>query len=490
MDLEKVQKGLAMDSDWYALCVDELKLPGSPWYAVSDLIAERLAYRIRIEGLKYDQLNAVSKFVGVEFMQKFHLYDLYESMSDTSIKSHRLVTDTEVQRFLKDLTLKAAKDCHCTLPIDSDSHKDFSEMMGLVKRIYQNKIDQLSNSCESDEKKREFLGHTLVKIVKSDPGMIVKVFNKMRGHAMPRCLRQYVYKWLLIRKRKKDPLFFISGLNSQSSLEKLRRTFASEIRANMDDLKIKNPAVSPVKQLVRSSVIQVFDTSPGLRDHIDDFVLQQVCCRTLNIVYTHKKHFEHVYALWILPLLKTFSDHGLSKENDYEVVMWFSVLVSEYAPSMLSLNRTAFLTWTNILKHSGRVLQVKKVDLLSILQSFDIATDEDAVKHALLAPQQPVGNSSLNLCHPVVFIRLWLFHLFVGQVDLDCSLFIWDQLFINNFSQDCFMHVCLSLVYSLADCISLCKSKNEVLVSFKRLTGVYLSNLKSSWKVIDSFLTA
>ena len=484
-----------MDSDWFSHWVNDLQLPGSPWYEVNELLADTLAYRIRLEGLTYDQLMKVSKFVGMRFMKKYHLYDLYDSFSPSTVKSSRLTTDAEVQDFLKDMTLKSAESCGCNVPVDSSTNKSFIEMLELVKAIFQTKIGELqvaSTGSDAVKQKRNALGQTLIKLLKSDPKSLGQVAFRLRGQPMPQCLRHYLYRLLILRRSKKTLAnSILSVAEAESSLTKLRAKFASNVRDGMQKLKIKKPTETSLTKLIRSSVKTAFETSSGLNAQAKDMVLQQECGKVLNILYTRRKQFEYAYSLWLVPLLHTFREYE-TKDWEYEIAMWLDALIDHCVLSISFVHQTAFASWQNALKHSSNVLAFQDNDLKMVFQTLDIATDEKAVKEILQkASQTDLSTRPYSSLHVILLIRQWILHLFVGSFDLSCTLFFWDQLFLNDWSKDCFVRVCLVLIYSLADAISKCKTKVELLDLFcKNSSALQLRDVCHHWKKLDELLDA
>ena len=476
-----------MDEDWFSSCLSDLHLPGSPWYEVYDLLSDTLAYRIKLEGLTYDQLSHVSKFVGMDFMKKYQLLDLFNSDNLSAVKSSRLATDAKVEEFLKELTMKSAISCGCSLPVDSSTDKSFKKMLELAENFFQSKINELQSSNNSTEQKCDALGQILLKIIKANPSSMGHILDKLWGQPLPHCFRHYLYRVLLLKQTKKSlAMSVLTVSDAESNITKLRSKFASGVKDGMQELKLKKPSNTSLTKLISSSVKTFFESSSALSEQAKDAALQKQCCRVLNILYTRRRHFEYVYSFWLLPLLETFSKYEYM-EKDFEIAMWLDVLIDHCVFPVSVVNQIAFASWQNALKHSNKlhVFQVKSLN--SVFQSLDIATDEKTVKDILKnSTQTDINTQPITSLHVILLIRQWLLHLFVGNFDLTCSLFFWDQLFLNNWSQDCFVRVCLVTICALADDISKCESKVALLNIFNKSTSyIRLIDICQHWKKYD-----
>ena len=484
-----------MAFDCFSFCIDDLQLPGSPWLHVADSICKTLAYRIRLEGLTYQQLEKVSKFIGSSFMKKYHLYDLYSSFSSVSTVPNRLSKDVDCQKFLKELILKAADDCDCTLPVSSSSNPKFIECIDLVKAIYRQKVERNNAQVlktESDIK--QHFGQTIVTILKNDPGSLNKVKYRLNGQLLPPNLRSYIFRLQLINKKKSSYGSKIkSGLDSDynaSSHHKLRNEFATKLKSNKTEMKINNPIESQLSFIIYSSVSTAFESNIGLQSYADDKPIQKGCCNVLNILYTYRKQFENVYVFWCFPLLLTFSERKYDEEHTYDIAMWLNVLITEYIPSYTIVNQIVFSSWSKVLKHSKKILHQNELDLDSAMKQLDIATDNESVKSILTSLHKTKDSKqSYQTLHPVVVIRQWIVQLFVGYLQMPSTLYIWDQLFLNNWSHQCFSRICLVLVCTLGDKIRLCKTKADVVNLFsKGLNSLTLQDIRNSWKRVNELL--
>lgn len=485
-----------MALNWFTAGVkNDLQLPGSPWLNVSDLICKKLAYRIRLEGLTHQQLEKVAQIVGTSFMRKYHLYDLYDSFSPISSKSTRLSKDIDIKKLLKELTLKAASDCDCVLPLSLSSNQDFVQFIDLVKALYREKSarKQPQTSEVDFDSNRYRSGQTILTILKSDPGSLIKVKQRLNGQQLPPNLRSYIFRFMLLNKRKSSSSSssLISELNYNASThDKLRSEFGLKVKSNKSEMKINNPIETRLLSLIHSSVEAAFKSNLGFQDYGADGLFPSECCCVLNILYTYRKQFENIYIFWCFPLLLTFANEQYDEERRYEMAMWLNILITEYVPSETAVNQIVFSSWVKALKHSDQVVFKNDLDLGALMQSFGIATDEDSVKSILSDSHKLKSrNRSNDLLHPIVFMRQWVVQLFVGHLKLPCTLYFWDQLFLNNWSPKCFAHVCLVLIYAISDNISSCKNKTDVLESFNQNLNFFsLGDIRKSWKHVNNLL--
>ena len=319
------------NDNWLEQCMEELSLPGSPWHEVRDLVAERLAYRITLEGFTYEQLALVAKFISDDFIKKHRLYESAKR-SNTSIAT-RQYTEREMQVLLKELTFKAAHDAECSLPNSPNAPECFSNLVDLTKKIIE--PTNFKHGQHTDR-----LAQSVVKVLQKDSSKLGDVTLKLKGRYLPKTLRRYLYRLLLINKRKNSPGTGRSGaaavFNDDLTQLKMREAFAASVKKGMLEFKSKQPTKTPVSHLIQSSVLETFETTPGLKPFSDDLTLQQDMCRMLNILYTHRKNFETFYIYLLFPLHSALSKEIHSKQQDYEIAMCCNFLcVASYINSII-----------------------------------------------------------------------------------------------------------------------------------------------------------
>nr|CAB3224847.1 beta-1,3-galactosyltransferase 6 [Phallusia mammillata] len=355
------------DSSWLEYCLRELDLPGSPWHEVKDLISKRLAERIRLEGLTYTQLTNVSKFVGKDFIKSHNLYESVKQRNDSHDEFRRLQTDREVQIFLKELTVKAAKDAACPMRQDKQVAypKTFQDFTDLTSTIVSLNIDKKRKASSRKHLHADFgslldLGkdvnatdEIIVNILQVDPQQIETVIIRMKGKVLPVQLRKYLYRLQLLKAKKlstgdsrDSPGIF--QVEDEMTQQKIRKQFAQKVKLGLQELKLQQPTKSPLKQVIKSSVVEAFNTCVGLKEFSQNINLQLETSHVLNILYTHSRKFEYYYVLWVLPLQASVYTDMPSREHEYDLAMWAHLLITELLPGWPVINEIALSVWSQL----------------------------------------------------------------------------------------------------------------------------------------------
>ncbi|XP_076805897.1 uncharacterized protein LOC143449538 [Clavelina lepadiformis] len=482
------------NDNWLEQCMEELSLPGSPWHEVRDLVAERLAYRITLEGFTYEQLALVAKFISDDFIKKHRLYESAKR-SNTSIAT-RQYTEREIQVLLKELTFKAAHDAECSLPNSPNAPECFSNLVDLTKKIVE--PTNFKHGQHTDR-----LAQSVVKVLQKDSSKLGDVTLKLKGRYLPKTLRRYLYRLLLINKRKNSPGTGRSGaaavFNDDLTQLKMREAFAASVKKGVLEFKSKQPTKTPVSHLIQSSVLETFETTPGLKPFSDDLTLQQDMCRMLNILYTHRKNFETFYIYLLFPLHSALSKEIHSKQQDYEIAMWLDIIIGECLPLWPMINDIVLSVWSEIIDSNLNGNSSNDADIKTHFCTLGIDSDVDNIKLTLEQPfkdDQSQSYASLikfytahsdAYSHPVTFIRSWVFHLFVGVTNVMTTMYIWDQLFLHNWSQTCFKRVCLVLFHCISSDIRKCKEKKELLsLLTDGMINVNVPEMAQAWKLLDN----
>lgn len=265
----------------------------------------------------------------------------------------------------------------------------------------------------------------------------------------------------------------------------MRAAFAKGVKAGMDAMSLKNPAKCPLRHLIEMSVIEAYETLPGLEPHSSNMELQREAARVLNILYTYLKTFHKNGAVWLFPLQVTISEDRYAKEHEYELAMWLDCVTKSCFPATAKfMNAICVRVWKKLILETAPTssetmsimdhfetlgIQCKSKDVSRILElelphkqsGTDLSKAHSTTSTA--APSLSRGSYSedgdsfvsqksyWSIAHPVLCIRKWLSELFVSVTDLPVCMFLWDQFFLHNWEGDVFDIACAVLFRSVLD---------------------------------------
>nr|XP_039265737.1 uncharacterized protein LOC120341315 [Styela clava] len=437
-----------LNNDWLDACIKELDFPGSPWYEVKECISKYLIERIRQEGLTDDEFAKFRYFLGTDFTST-HKLKRTEAAVNKTIKRPN-IRDEKLEHLLKDLTVKAAGDAKCTLKNDiSSSPECFQDMVSLVRKIFESSLEsklQVARMSQLTQfgsntsvialntlvsKDIEILGEAVMKILQKEPSRLTNISQRLLGRLLPVTLRRLIYRLVLIKTQKLSGYpgsnvgIGVLAQDNEITQQGLREAFAKGMKVGMRELGSKDPTKSPLQHLIQMAVIEVYETISGLRPHSKNMEIQRECANVLNILYTFSRKFQRSYILWVFPLQITISQDRYTKEHQYELAMWLNCIVKSCFPSNInSVNALVLNIWKKIVDGN--------LDSSHLGISF--------IKHLM-----KIGikyKTYRSLC-----LRKWIMDLFVGVTDLPVLMFIWDQLFLNNWESTALETACLSLLH-------------------------------------------
>lgn len=506
-----------LNDKWLESCTEELNLPGSPWYQVSELISKYLAERIRLEGLTFDELAKVRYLLGTDFSTKHNL-----QKSGVKRVTRPNLNDEKLENLLKDLTLKAAKDAKCDLRDDlSHSPKCFLDTVALMNRIFRSSIETYLHASKLSEytryglnstviklaslvdKESEILGEALVKILQKEPSRLSRVSSRLRGRLLPLTLRRLIYRLVLIKLQKEcgypgaDIGMGVLSSDDDITQQGLREAFAKGVKTGMTELKTKSATKSTLRHLIQTSVIDAYESVSGLRPYSTNMEIQKETVDVLNIVYTYAKKYQTEYILWLFPLQITISQERYTKEHSYELAMWLNCVIKTCFPHRWDvINKIVFSAWEKTLTFKDTSLPDREISFQQHIFDLGISADPnevlDLLHTKLLSPPNPQGTSLFprrdnesfissgdsetlshsgslytrdaqqSFVHPVLCVRKWLTHLFVGFCDLPVTMFIWDQLFLYNWDTAVLERACCALIRAILKTVLRAKSNDEL----------------------------
>lgn len=516
--------------NWLDSCLDEMILPGSPWYDVKNIVSRYFVDRIRIEGLNNEQLAKLRYFLGTKFLTEFNVSGLNDKV--TFGKAIRPKSgDKDVENKFKEIILKAIKDARCEYKTDlSDSPESFKNLITLINNIIESTvasyiaslrhsnlksfknntlIADISQICDSET---ELLGEALVSILQKEPNRIKNILGTLSGKILPISLRTVVYRLLLLKhfkekytKNNMDNIKMNKG-NQNTSQKFLREMFAKTIKKGMEKHHLKKATNSPIRQLIQSTVIDKYENSLGLKPYSCNVEIQKESCKVLNIIFTNTNMFEPFYLFWLIPLQVAVNKDRYAPEHVYELALWLDTSIKFVFPiSIKNINSIAVNIWETLLNMNFMKDVLKVFDLLEIpcsLQAvYKILKSKNNDYSSKNEDHLSFSNQSLSSYksdasstteyndfssntngHPILCLRKWILQLFVGVTNLQVTMFLFDQLFMDNFSSECVEKCCIVLLESMESQLVTCRTCEDVcLTLIEKLHVVKIWNVHHIW---------
>ncbi|XP_070571516.1 uncharacterized protein [Ptychodera flava] len=300
----------------------------------------------------------------------------------------------------------------------------------------------------------ETLGRAISSLLRRNPNRLHEVCEKLAGKQLPGGLRQYIWTEVLFKSDK-------SLLSKEGNIEKLlRNRFAKKVSMGKIDLKLKKATYTPIHGLIWNAIVEMFDSTPSMqayqkREHMKENA------NVLNVLYTYNRSYEPYLIQWLFPVQLTFMDRKAEEEKPYELAMYLDLLMTNLFPKWPEVFATAEKTMSRLkiqdpdLQDHLEECALKNVDLdpkQFLVQLIHIEKD----KALALGRASPGSETSLKLskellADPVIFVRKWMGEGFVGILDGQAVLYVWDQLFMNGWKHDILEDFCFALLLLLKD---------------------------------------
>ncbi|KAF6029309.1 UNC13D [Bugula neritina] len=353
----------------------------------------------------------------------------------------------------------------------------------------------------------ELIAEAIVKLLERSPRKFSTVAKRLNGRLLPTKLRSYMWTESLY-KAEREKLAY--GVNVEKVV---RERFGKTVARNVGELKIPRATRSPLHRLIENSVVEMYETVPALASckyvHLF-FILQHqissycvkvaaatcyyvslpcfVSCmlclspryklyyrnkdimkdaiKALNVLYVYDKTYQPYLILWLFPLQLAFTEQAESVGPEY---------VYELAMLLDILNSSLFMQWKQVYATADIVMDYLRVGdrelydhLCAISQINSEVNAKDFVVEILQKERQaarellsnPTESSNLDsqqlLSDPRNYIRKWTGEGFVGVLDTPSILFIWDQLFLQDWSSTVLQDFTLVLMLLLRERFLLC----------------------------------
>lgn len=217
----------------------------------------------------------------------------------------------------------------------------------------------------------------------------------------------------------------------------MRKNFANGVTRGKNELKLSDPSVTPVANLIENAVIETYSRVFALNELLEEQHLRQTI-KILNVVYTYSRDYEPYFIYWLLPFQLTFNEKRSKSEIIYDLAMYLDLFVKNLFPP-----------WNEIFTIAGKIMQDLSINdpefyghLRSISKVSPKVNPKDFVNE-IIYNENKKANSNLGsnpnmgsmdpvltksnkelLTEPTIFLRKW-----IGEVSLPRGFEARDPLF-------------------------------------------------------------
>ncbi|GAB1599062.1 hypothetical protein Ahia01_000183400 [Argonauta hians] len=358
-------------------------------------------------------------------------------------------------RFMQTKFTKAAQPENNQSKIDLNLLKlasDWDEEGKLSRTGKTRGSDSRVKVCSRDS---ETISKLVSLILERHPGKISVVMHKLEGFPLPPTLRKQLWTNILLQGA--------NNLSSGSMRQHFRHEFGKKLQSNLKKLQVKFPLKSPIKDLIENTVIETYNRVPCMKWYRSTMYMKEAS-RVLNALYIYNQSYQPFYVLWLFPLQVAFADladknYSIGGEEIYELALLLHRLESKFFPSWSIISVIAENVMETLeekdpelYKHLNHIAtvdaQVNPKECLVNLMEEERALAERLVSKTHRTKRR-APTTKLFLAQPMMFVRQWIGEAFVGKLDLAALLWVWDQLFLQQWNQQIFHDICLVLLVLL-----------------------------------------
>ncbi|KAK3710497.1 hypothetical protein RRG08_021313 [Elysia crispata] len=297
------------------------------------------------------------------------------------------------------------------------------------------------------------IGAAVVALLQRDPRKFDIVVGRMHGRQLPGSLRAYIWADVLFKaERKKMKEVFVEKV--------VRERFAVAMSRGLTELKIKKPTQSPINGLIQNAVIETYSKTTSMvpykhMEHMKETI------RALNVLYVYDRSYEPYLVQWLFPMQLAFRDKQAMSDDMGEHVI-------ELAMYLDMLNANCFPSWPHVFAMAEQVMatlqqrdpalhdhlkriapisaQVNPKEFLVQLLHQERERAEAILQSSSAATPRAPSSSTQFLADPSIFLRRWIGEGFVSVLDTPGVMYVWDQLFMQQWQQSAIVNVCLTLM--------------------------------------------
>ena len=302
------------------------------------------------------------------------------------------------------------------------------------------------------------IGAAVATLLQQDPKKFEIVVGRLHGRQLPGTLRSYIWADVLFKgERKRMKEVFVEKV--------VRERFALAVSRGLTDLRIKKPTQSPINGLIQNAVIETYGKTTSMVPFKQTEHMKETM-RSLNVLYVYDRSYEPYLIHWLFPLQLAFRNKQAMSddmgEHVLEVAMYLDMLNSNCFPSwpqvfvmaeqVMSILQQKDPRLHDHLKHIAPInAQVNPKEFLVQLLHQERDKGESLMKTGGNTPRAP-SSSTQFLADPTIFLRRWIGEGFVSILDTPCMMYVWDQMFMQHWSQSTMVNMCLCLMELLRHC--------------------------------------
>lgn len=477
-----------LDSSYQQTC-----LPDSPWQKILDQIEPILAKQIRGQFVHPHRRQILFELLGKEFLWKYFPTEIDRPHLLNLNEEERQKLENEAKSWLQLQTHRAAievraalhqSDSTSSLSIDMKEYLEYVDQIlrkSLERHFYQihsnespnekissqefrggAKIRAMLRNSRTNSKKlpiidetppivqtsiksnyTESLSNSLVVLLKRDIRWIGFIKEKLFGQQLSSTLRQWIWTECLLRFERKPSDVDLSSVELQT-----RRDFAAGIRHGKNELKLTNPSQTPISNLIENAVIETYSSVTSLQPYLEEHYLR-LTIKILNILYTFRKSYQSFSIYWLFPFQQIFREEMNEDDGIYLIAMHLNLFV-----------RHCFPQWAKVFSIAQKILDDLSIEderfsqhLKNIAKIRPKVNPKDFMSEMISLE----NGSSRKFLHelssePVIYLRKWIGQIFVGIVNSNAVLFLWDQFFLVKWNPVYLEYTGKAILYLLRDC--------------------------------------
>ncbi|CAC5371615.1 unnamed protein product [Mytilus coruscus] len=318
------------------------------------------------------------------------------------------------------------------------------------------------------------IGRSILAVLERDPRKFDHVARSLHGRQLPGALRSFMWSDVLFKEERKR-------LHEGNVEKVVRERFAKAVSRGIEDLKISRATYSPIHGLIQTAVIETYNKTTSMVAYKSDSHIKE-SCRALNVLYVYDRSYEPYLIHWLFPLQLAFQRSSNTTteigEHVYEVAMYLDLLNSSCFPTWPQVfaiaeqvMNTMMLTDPDLYTHLKSIattnVKVNKKEFLHQLISIEKAKAEELLK-ATPGSKREENITTELLADPLVFFRRWIGEVikynyknvdtafltdpliicrrWICVLDTPGVMYVWDQLFMQNWSDSVLKNFSLALV--------------------------------------------
>ncbi|CAH1801454.1 unnamed protein product [Owenia fusiformis] len=288
----------------------------------------------------------------------------------------------------------------------------------------------------------EAIGESVIDILKKDPRRFDEVTARLHGKQLPETLRSYMWDDVLLKEER-------SRMKDANTETLVRERFGKGVARGVSDLKINRATQSPIAGLIENAVIETYEKTASMEPYQSATHMKEAV-RVLNILYTYDRSYEPYLIYWLLLLQIANKNTRDAAEHVYDLAMKLDLLQKNCFPSWPEVFETAEKTLTQLQsvdsEFYNHLKDIAQKNVQSNPKEFmvQLLHQEKLQKTATTdAPSREL------LADPIIFLRKWIGEGFVGILDIQAAIIVWDQCIMQKWNPKVLQDFAIALLMLL-----------------------------------------